>query len=242
MKNKEKTSYEEWIGRKPSLSHLHTWGCLIKVNVAINKKRKLGPKTLDCVFLGYAHHNIAYRFLVIKSEIPNVHVDTFLESHDVTFFENIFPMKNSYGMSSLPTNVIVDTSPKPFEIFDHVEYTPEPIHEEIDSEPARRSKRPRNAKSFSDDFTVYLVDDTPKTIIETFASPDADDWKEAVHSEMDSILSNGAWELVDRPYGCKPMGCKWLFKKKLRPDGTIDKYKARLMAKGYTQKEVRRFL
>jgi hypothetical protein len=54
---------------------------------------------------------------------------------------------------------------------------------------------------------------------------------------MDSILSNGTWELVDRPYDCKPVGCKWVFKKKLRLDGTIDKCKARLVAKGYTQKE-----
>ena len=45
------------------------------------------------------------------------------------------------------------------------------------------------------------------------------------------------WKVVDRPYRCKPMGCKWIFNKKLRPDGIIKKYKARLMAKGYTQKE-----
>jgi hypothetical protein len=97
---------------------------------------------------------------VIKSEIPDVHIDTFLKSHDVTFFENIFPMKKSYDMSSLPTNVITDISHEPSENFDHVEHTPEPIHEEIDSESLRRSKRPRTAKSFSDDFTVYLMDDT----------------------------------------------------------------------------------
>jgi hypothetical protein len=54
---------------------------------------------------------------------------------------------------------------------------------------------------------------------------------------MNSILSNGIWELVGRPYGCKPVGCKWVFKKKLMPDDTIDKYKERLVAKGYTQKE-----
>jgi hypothetical protein len=118
-----------------------------------------------------------------------------------------------------------------------IEHTPEPIHEEIDSEAPRRSKRPRTAKFVGDDFTIYLMDDTPKTIVEAFASPDADDWKEAVHSEMDSILSNGTWELVDRLYGCKPVGCKWVFKKKLMPDGTIDKYKARFVAKGYTRKE-----
>jgi hypothetical protein len=83
---------------------------------------------------------------------------------------------------------------------------------------------------------VYLVDDTPTTIIEAFASPDADYWKEAVQDEMDSILSNVTWEVTDRPYGCKLVGCKWVFKKKLKLDGTIEKYKARFVAKGYTQK------
>ena len=43
--------------------------------------------------------------------------------------------------------------------------------------------------------------------------------------------------MVDRPYECKLVGCKWVFKKKLRPDGTIEKYNTRLVAKGYTQKE-----
>jgi hypothetical protein len=146
-------------------------------------------------------------------------------------------MKKSYGMSSLPANVLADTSPEPSVNFDHAEHTPEPIHEEIDSKAPRRSKGSRIAKSFGDDFTIYLVDDTPKTIVEAFASPDADDWKETVCSEMESILYNETWELVDRPYGCKPVGCKWVFKKKLRPNGTIDKYKASLVAKSYTQKE-----
>jgi hypothetical protein len=54
---------------------------------------------------------------------------------------------------------------------------------------------------------------------------------------MDSIMSNKTWEVVDRPYGCKLVGCKRVLKKKLRPDGTIKKYKTRLVAKGYTQKK-----
>jgi hypothetical protein len=190
MKNKEKTPYEEWIGGKPLLSYLHTWGGLAKVNMSINKKRKLGPKTVDGIFLGYAHHSIVYRFLVIKSEVLDVYVDTFIESYDVTFFENIFPMKNLHSMSKLPENVIADTTLDPSENFMHAEHTLEPVHEEIDSEAPRRSKRPKTVKSFGDDFTVYLVDDTPKIIAKAFASPNADDWKEMVCSEMDSILSN----------------------------------------------------
>jgi hypothetical protein len=84
---------------------------------------------------------------------------------------------------------------------------------------------------------MYLVDDTPTSITEAYASPDVDDWKEDVRSKMDLILSNRTWELSELPFDCKPIRYKWLFKKKLRPDGTIDKYKARFVAKGYTQKK-----
>jgi hypothetical protein len=70
----EVTPYEGWKGRKPTLGFLHAWGCLAKVNVPACKKRKLEPKTVDCVFLGYAHNSAAYRFLVIKSEFPDMHV------------------------------------------------------------------------------------------------------------------------------------------------------------------------
>jgi hypothetical protein len=103
---------------------------------------------VDYVFLGYAPHSIAYRFLVNKSAVLDVHVDTFLESHDVSFFANIFPMKKSYDMSSLPTNMIADTTSKPSKNFDHAEHTPKPMHDEINSESPMRSKRPRTYKVF----------------------------------------------------------------------------------------------
>jgi hypothetical protein len=54
---------------------------------------------------------------------------------------------------------------------------------------------------------------------------------------MASIMSNETWEVVSTTYGCKPIGCKWVIKKKLSPDSTIEKYKAGLVAKGYNQKE-----
>jgi hypothetical protein len=43
---------------------------------------------------------------------------------------------------------------------------------------------------------VYVVDDTPRTIAEAYGSSDADYWKETIKSEMDSIMSNGTWEVV----------------------------------------------
>ena len=52
------------------------WGCLAKVAVPIPKKVKIGPKTVDCVFIGYAHNSSAYRFRIHKSEIIDMHANT----------------------------------------------------------------------------------------------------------------------------------------------------------------------
>ena len=52
----------------------------------INKKRKLGPKTVDYVFLGYAIYSMGYRFLIINSSVPDMIVGTIMESRDAIFF------------------------------------------------------------------------------------------------------------------------------------------------------------
>ena len=62
-------------------------------------------------------------------------------------------------------------------------------------------------------------------------SPDCEFWKKAVNDEIDLLISNKTWKLVDLPPGCKTIDCKWVLRKKLKPDGTIDKFKARLVAK-----------
>jgi hypothetical protein len=82
----------------------------VKVNVPITKKRKLGPKMVDCVFLGYAHNCIAYRFLIVKSEVYDMHVDTIFESRDATFFENIFPMKDMRSNAKFSTEIAPDNT------------------------------------------------------------------------------------------------------------------------------------
>ena len=59
-KTKTVSPFEEWEGKKLKLSYLRTWGCLAKVNVPIPNKRKLGPKTVDYVNLGYAKNSVGY--------------------------------------------------------------------------------------------------------------------------------------------------------------------------------------
>lgn len=62
-------------------------------------------------------------------------------------------------------------------------------------------------------------------------------WKEAMKDEIKSIEENKTWELTELPPHKKSIGVKWVYKTKMNPDGTINKHKARLVTKGYKQKE-----
>jgi hypothetical protein len=55
--------------------------------------------------------------------------------------------------------------------------------------------------------------------------------------EMDALDKNEAWDIVEFPAGRKYLGIKWLFKKKFNAKGKVEKYKARLVEKGYSQVE-----
>ena len=84
---------------------------------------------------------------------------------------------------------------------------------------------------------MYLLEDEPQRFKKAMSSPETPYWKEAINDEVESILQNHTWELVDLLPGSKPLGYKWIFKKKMKANGSIDKYKARLVIKGYKQKE-----
>jgi hypothetical protein len=60
-------------------------------------------------------------------------------------------------------------------------------------------------------------------------------WKEAIKVEIDSLLQNQTWEIFDLPLGAIHIGYKWMFK--IIPNNSIDKYKVRLVAKRFTQKQ-----
>ena len=53
--------------------------------------------------------------------------------------------------------------------------------------------------------------------------------------EMSALIKNNTWEVVDLPIGKRKVGCKWVFTTKFRADGTLERYKARLVVNGYTQ-------
>ena len=83
-------------------------------------------------------------------------------------------------------------------------------------------------------FFIYLVDKDLVTYSDAISFFYSLFWKEAIKVEIDLLLQNQTWEIIDLPLGAKPFSWKWIFKRKYFPDGSIDKYKARLVAKGFT--------
>ncbi|KAL0552312.1 hypothetical protein IC582_011420 [Cucumis melo] len=198
-KKSQNISYEKWKEKKPSYKFLKVWGCLAKVVVPKPKIVKIRQKTVYCIFIGYVSNNCAYRFLVHQSNISYIHVNTIMESRNATFFENIFPHKMSCEARLQKRSFDVITSESQNRSNDELNKDEEP----------RRSKRMRISKSFGPNFLTYLLENEPQ---EAMSSSEAPYWKEAVNSEIESIMHNHTWELVDLPLGSKPLGRKWIFK------------------------------
>lgn len=238
-KKLDMTPYELWKGYSPDMSYLKVWGCLAKVALPDAKRTTIGSKTFDCVFIGYAQDSAAYRFMSLTEF-------SICESRDAIFFEQVFPLNKK----SLPLSVGVQL------VEPLVEHNLPSSSSALEVHERRRSKRRRTETFFGPDFltsflvedfdanllndnivSLFLLEEDPLTYAEVISSIDASFWQDAIKSEIESILFNQTWELCDLPKGSKLVGSKWIFRKKLRPDGSIDKFKAMLVIKGFTQKK-----
>lgn len=181
------TPYELWKKRKPNLNYIKVWGCRAIVKVPEPKRKKLGERGIESVFLGYAENSKAYRFMVVESN-DSYPINTVIESRDAIFQENRFnsiphPKETvCSSVQSLENNVSNNDT--------------------LTCSEPRRSKRARKEKDYGLDFFMFLVEGTndssnsygpicynlesdPNTYEEAIKSQDSSFWKEAIQEEMD---------------------------------------------------------
>lgn len=113
------------------------------------------------------------------------------------------------------------------------------------SPPKVRPVIPRNVKSTYKRTMLAVTDcdqdelitayDEPKTFQQAVNSDDADKWFEAINNELNAHQKNGTWTIVPKPAGVNEISSKWIFKVKYGTDGKIDRFKARLVARGFSQ-------
>ncbi|GJY00400.1 zinc finger, CCHC-type containing protein [Tanacetum coccineum] len=195
----------------------------------------------------YAEHSKSYRFYVIEPN-DSVAINSIIELRDAIFDEHRFssvprPIQRSlvkgtedFGGSVVPKNI-----------------TDEIVQQ---SEPElRKSKRHRTSKDFRPEFQLYFIEETrdevsyqysycfnveddPKTFDEAMKSQNVAFWKEAINDEIDSIMGNNTWVLTNLPPGCRPLGCKWIFKRKMKVDMTKEFLSSRFSMKDMGEADV----
>ncbi|GJS72903.1 zinc finger, CCHC-type containing protein [Tanacetum coccineum] len=142
-KRNKTTPYELWYKKRPNLLFLRVWGCRAVVRLSDPKRKTLGEKGIDCIFVGYAEHSKAYRFYVIEPN-DSVSINSIIKSRDAIFDENRF--------SSIPRPKDIIPNSVESQRDDHSDDVPSETLE------PRRGKRARKAKLYGSDFYLYLVE------------------------------------------------------------------------------------
>ncbi|WVZ07573.1 hypothetical protein V8G54_020919 [Vigna mungo] len=258
-----KTPYELWTGRKPSLRHLHVWGCPAEVRLYNPHEKKLDARTISGYFIGYPEKSKRYRFYC-----PN-HSTRIVESGNVRFIENgqFSGSEESRIVDIQEHTDSVSTSNVSFEVVIPLVVSqshnkqrqqvnvPIPQNEHINVEPVDNEQEPQEAAlrksvrqkrpAISNDYVVYSVehecdlsiDEDSVSFRQAMESNNSENWLNVMKEELKSMDDNKVWDLVELPKGSKRVGCKWVFKTKHDSKGNIERYKARLVAKGFTQKD-----
>ncbi|KAI3790952.1 hypothetical protein L2E82_04411 [Cichorium intybus] len=200
-----KTPHEMWTGKVPSLAHIKVWGC--EAFVRRETHDKLAERSERCIFIGYPKQSFGYLF--------------YRPSEDVVFVARRGETSNQQEeeVPVGPTYVSL-----PLRRSSRVSMPPEFYGFHITTD----------GDTFVSDRTLINLDE-PANYREAVAGPESAKWKEAMDSEIKSMYDNQVWNLVDNVPGRKPVGCKWIFKKKTNMDGKVHTFKARMVAKGFTQ-------
>ncbi|KAL5757477.1 hypothetical protein ACOSP7_020088 [Xanthoceras sorbifolium] len=225
---------EVWSGKEVNISHLRVFGCISYVHIDSVERSKLDTKSNKCVFVGYGGDEFGYRFWDYENR-------KIIRSRDVIFNENLMYKDRSIAESSSSTT---EAETKEFAEFEEisgsdVQISPETVQEELDAPELRRSSRvPKPIQRYSPSLHYLLLTDSgePECYDEAMQVEDSVKWESAMRDEMDSLMSNQTWELAELPPGKKALHNKWVFRIKEEHNGN-KRYKARMVVKGFQQKE-----
>ncbi|GKB38525.1 retrotransposon protein, putative, ty1-copia subclass [Tanacetum coccineum] len=204
-KQVDKTPYELWYGKVPNLSYL----------------KDTQRKQWATIF-----------FFPPENKIVVARYAEF-------FKKNLITQEVSGRAMDLEEIQDEDTSPSEItsEIPMEVEGFEPPQEEEILIRRSERTRRAPNRLCLNVEAEEHSLGDLnePTSYKAAMLDSESNKWIDAMNAEIQSMMDNMVWVLVDLPPGCKTVGSKWIFKKKTDMDGIVHVYKARLVAKGYTQ-------
>ncbi|GJR99659.1 retrotransposon protein, putative, ty1-copia subclass [Tanacetum coccineum] len=204
-----------------------------KALVKRDTPNKLQQRSVKCIFIGYPKETMGYYFYFPpENKIVVARYAEFFE-------ENLITQEVSGRAIDLEEIQNEDTSPSEItsKIPMEVEGFEPPQEEEIPIRRSERSRRVPNRLCLNVEAEEHSLGDLnePTSYKAAMLDSKSNKWTDAMNSEIQSMMDNMVWVLVDLPPGCKTVGSKWIFKKKTDMDSIVHTYKARLIANGYTQ-------
>ncbi|UYV78302.1 K02A2.6-like, partial [Cordylochernes scorpioides] len=228
-----------WLERNPSVRHLKAFGCLAYSHIPRERRRKLDNRACRCILVGYSTQTRGYRLWCPGSQkvIETKHVrfdeskiglewtkrdeETEPERYNHVWLEPETNYDNDLE-NELPSNLdsvgVEDTLPQPS------------TSKNIVRNPYGRKGKPRVELNFLD------VTE-PQSFEEAVQSPEAMYWRKAMEDELRVLQERGTWELSTLPPGKKPISSRWVYKVKTNESGNVERFKARLVARGFSQKQ-----
>jgi hypothetical protein len=254
-----KTPKEVFTGIKPFVDHLRIFGSPVYIHIPKEKRTKLEPSGKKGTFVGYNETSKAYRiyipgqkFIEVSRDVTSHEEATFhgarelphdseeQEATPVDSSDSPLPNEQREETSDLPLDPSRDTIEFPMEIplvKRKLAWCQEMLKEaEKHSAPKGtfiESKKPDKYFSLIANLNI-VIDSEPSTF---FEASKHQVWKDAMNEEYDSILKNDVWTVVPRPHGKSVVTSKWIYKIKHATNGNIEKYKARFVVRGFSQKE-----
>lgn len=242
-----KTPYELWYNRKPNIEHLRIIWSDAYAHVPKNKRHqtKLSLRAKRLKLIGYHEQKKAYRLWNPEQERIEISRDVIF---DETCVLNHIPSivaddEQEYEIESI-IGERTNNGEREFLVkwagYDNEEdNTWEPLRHVEDTQALDIwENRQSQSHIATTGIDIDVTSDEPTNYSEAMSSPEAAYWRDAINKELESIHKNNTWTLIDRdklPVGRKPIGCKWVFRRKLNSNGAIERYKARLVAKGFNQ-------
>lgn len=255
---KDKTPFEQWYNRKPNIKHLKVFGARVfaKTNSYL---KKLDDRSQEYIFVGYAEQGYIlydpgacatitsrdvvfredenFRSLNPRDQVRVIDKEDFEWIPATQLDEN--DVSERGGSDTEPGgNGSVDSDWSPSSD-DEAPITGDKDNPEL--EPTGEPRYPGRVRNPPDFFVagLYAPDSDcaevePQTVTQALRSAD---WKRAMQEEIDAINNNDTWTLIERPEHCNAVKCKWVFKLKKTAEGVPERKRARLVARGFSQKQ-----
>lgn len=229
---------EMWHDKLVDYSPLHVFGCPVYVMYSSQERMKLDPKSIKCIFLGYADDVQGYRLwdpiackVIINRDVIFADNELHESKNDSTSKETIkIQMDKKYG-----ENDSSEAEPK------HEEQEPDELDDIHVRRLSHQTKVPSRFSDYvmanHDAYCLLTEEGEPSNFQEAIRSSDVSLWMTAMQEEIEVLHRNKTWKLLALPEERKAIGNKWVYKIKRNSNDQVERYRARLVVKGYAQKE-----